>query len=135
MSYDDKRSYLNAILVAQNVIATASAQVVTSTQNAVYIPIAEATFITSLACVCTVASSNFPTGVKLALYQTNTTLIGTTAALVQTANAMATGTFNPPVAVPAGTWLNLLWLSTGTASATESCSAVNVTIGMAPQFV
>lgn len=135
MAYDDKRSYVNATLVAQNVIATASAQVVTSTQNAVYIPIAEATFITSLAAICTVASSNFPTGVKLLLLQTNTTTIGATGALVQTANAMATFTLNPPVAVPANTWLNLVWIATGTASATESCSAVNVVIGMAPQFV
>lgn len=135
MSYDDKRSYLNATLVAQNTIHTASTQVSTSTLNAVYIPVAEPTFITSLAAICTVASSNFPTGVKLLLLQTNTTTIGASSVIVQTANAMGTATFNPPVAVPGNTWLNLVFIATGTASATESCSAVNVTIGMAPQFV
>ena len=51
MSYDDKRSYLNMVLTAQNIIHTASGHVATSTLNAAVIAISEPTTIVSFACV------------------------------------------------------------------------------------
>jgi hypothetical protein len=135
MSYDDKRSYLNMVVAAQNTIHTASGQVATSTLNASVIPISEATTIVSMSCITTASSANQPSSVKYLLLQTNTTTIGITAANAGTLNAVSTFTLNPGVAVPAGTWLNILAVGTGTASATETASAVNITIGCAPQYV
>ena len=135
MSYDDRRSYLNMVLAAQNIIHTASGHVATSTLNAAVIPIAEATTIVSMACVTTASSANQPSGVKYLLLQTNTTTIGASAANAGTLNAVSTFTLNPGVAVPAGTWLNVLAIGTGTASATETASAVNIVIGCSPQYV
>jgi hypothetical protein len=136
MSYDDKRSYLSIVVPAQNIIATASgATLLTSTLNAAVIPISEPTTIVSMAVVTTASSSNQVGALKYLLLQTNTTSIGLTGTNAGTLNAVSTFTLNPGVAVPAGTWLNVLAVGTGTASATETASAVNVTIGCAPQYV
>ena len=135
MSYDDRRSYLNMVLAAQNTIHTASGQVATSTLNAGVIPIAEATTIVSFACVTTASSGSQPSSVKYLLLQTNTTTIGVTGANAGTLNAMSTFTLAPGVAVPAGTWLNIVAIGTGTASATQTASAINAVVGCAPQYV
>lgn len=134
MAYDGVRSYLTGTLAAQNLIATASAQVITSTQNAIYIPISEPTTIVSIAGCVTAASSNLGSTMTYQLYQTGTTSIGSIAP-VQTANAVGTTTLRPGIAVPGGTWLSFFIVGTGTASATETASAITFTIGVAPQFV
>src|SRR5712664_3698682 len=108
MSYDDKRSYFSGVLAAQNIIHTASGHVATSTLNAAVIPIAEPTTIVSFAVVTTASSGSQPSGVKYLLLQTNTTTIGVTATNAGTLNAVSTATFLPGVAVPGGTWLNVV---------------------------
>jgi hypothetical protein len=135
MSYDDKRSYFSGVLAAQNIIHTASGHVATSTLNAVVIPTCEPTTIVSFAVVTTASSANQPASLKYVLLQTNTTTIGATGVNAGTLNAVSTGTFLPGVAVPAGTWLNIVAIGTGTASATETASAVNFIVGCAPQYV
>jgi len=65
MSYDDRRSYLGtATLAAQNVVMTASNAVAPGTATTANFPIAEATFLCSIAGVLTATPSNFPAGVR-----------------------------------------------------------------------
>ena len=132
MAYDGSRSYLTFNLAAQNIIATASNHVVTDA-NTIYIPIAEATFVCSLAGVIQSASSNLASTIKYALLS-GTTTIGTIAP-AQTAGSSAFSTFTPPVAVASGAALTISVIGTGTASATETASQINLAVGVAPQYV
>lgn len=132
MAYDAERSYISGALAAQNLIATASNHVPAGTTG-LYLPVAEATFVCSLAGVVTVASSNLAGTIKYAVLS-GTTTIGTIAP-AQTAGSSAFATFTPPVAVGSGSTLLVQALGTGTASATETASALNLIVGVAPQYV
>lgn len=123
-------------VAAQNIISTASNHVATSTLNAAVIPIAEATFLTSIAAVCTASSgTQGPVGLKAVIFQTNTTSLGQLVTSTETLNQLSSATFNPPVAISANTWLNIRWVATGTASETNTASAHNFILGISPQFV
>lgn len=132
MAYDGVRSYLTYNLAAQNIIATASNHVVTDA-NTIYIPVAEATFVCSLAGVITATPSNVAATVKYAVLS-GTTTIGTITP-AQTAGSSAFSTFVPPVAVGSGGALTISVIGTGTASATETTGAINLAVGIAPQYV
>lgn len=134
MPYDGRVSYISGVLAAQNVIHTASGHVATSTLNATVLPISEPTYLVSIALVNTLSSGSQPSGIKYLLLQTNTTSLGQVAASAGTLNAVSTATFNPGVAIPGATWINFVVVATGTASATETASAVSFIIGVAPQF-
>lgn len=136
MAYDDKRSYLQMSIPAQNVIHTASNHLATSTLNAFPLSIAEATFLTSIAVTCTASSGNqVPVGLLWRVLQTNTTSIGQLVTSTQTLNQLSSASFTPPVGIPANTWLNFVAIGTGTASETRTASAINITLGISPQYV
>jgi hypothetical protein len=135
MAYDGARSYISGVITAQNIISTASNHVCTATLNSVVFPISEPTFLCSIAMICTASSAAQINLAKYLILQTNTTSIGSISIATQTLNMVSTATFLPPVALPAGTWINLLAMGTGTASATYTASAQNFIIGLAPQYV
>lgn len=133
MAYNDFRSYLDIQPGAQNVVATASGQVVT-VANASYIQSGtEPTFVCSLAGCVTATPSNPPATVKYAILNGTTTIGSIT--IPQVVGSSANTTFTPPVAIAGGAVLTLSIVSTGTASATETAGASNICIGIAPQFV
>jgi hypothetical protein len=132
MGYTDDRSYINAAVAAQNVVSTASAAVVTST-NVQYFIAAEATFLCSIAGVITATPSSPPSTVKYAILSGTTTLGSITPG--QTVGTGAFSTVVPPVAISSGGILTLSIVSTGTASATETAGAIYIVLGLAPQFV
>ena len=132
MAYDNVRSYLDSTIAAQNVIATASGQVVTVASAAFY-PIAEATFVCSIAGVITATPSNFPATCKYAVLSGTTTIGSITP--TQAVGSSAFATIVPPVAVAQAGVLTVSIVSTGTASATETAGAISLSVGLAPQFV
>ena len=132
MAYDNVRSYIGYNLAAQNVVATASGQVVTNA-NAAYLPVAEATFVCSLAGVVTATPGSPPSTVKYAILS-GTTTIGTISP-AQTAGSNAFSSFTPSVAVGSGGALTVSIIATGTASATETAGAINLVVGLGPQYV
>jgi hypothetical protein len=147
MAYNDIRSYIGPInIAAQNVVSTASAAVAQTTTTA-YFPVAESTFLVSLAgCASGAASSNLVSNASLfaLVYTTSgtTTATATSAALNFTAANQAAApvpsqvsTNIPSIAAPAGAVIAIITKGTGTASATETVSALNVIIGVAPQYV
>ncbi len=87
----------------------------------------------SIAGVVQAASSNLAGTIKYAVLS-GTTTIGSIAP-AQTAGSAAFATITPPVAVGSGSTLLIQALGTGTASATETASALNLIIGVAPQYV
>ena len=135
MAYDGARSYISGVITAQNIISTASNHVCTATLNSVVFPINEPTFVCSIAMICTASSGTQINKATYLLLQSNTTTIGSISIATQTLNMVSTATFLPPIAVPAGTWLNMRAMGTGTASETNTASAQNFIIGLAPQYV
>lgn len=132
MSYNDQRAYIDGTFGNQNVIATASTQVVTNS-NVIYLPVNEASFVCSICAVANASPSNAPSTVKYAVL-TGTTTIGSVSP-AQTAGSVAFTTISPPVAVGSGSALTISIIATGTASATETAAGVNIQCGLAPQFV
>src|SRR5579863_5447077 len=135
MSYDDRRSYLGtATLAAQNVVMTASNAVAPGTATTANFPIAEATFLCSIAGVLTATPSNFPAGVRPyavinnsagAAQSTSTGQIVTspTGTFGQASGSSAFATFIPSVALAAGVSIGLGLVAVGTASATQTLGA------------
>lgn len=135
MAYNDFRSYINSSLAAQNIIATASGQIVAGGTVAL-LPIAEATFICSVAGVATATPSAPPAGATFfVLVGTNTTTSVMKAAYAQSSASSGYGTFIPPVSVAAGSAFSVGIVATGTASATETAAATTLIVGVAPQYV
>lgn len=134
MAYNDVRSYVGPTsLSAQNLVATASGQVVAGgTTN--LLPNAEATFICSIGAIVTATPSNFPAGVVPYVVIGTTTTTGKTA-IAQSSGSGAINTFVPPLALTAAQGFTLGVVGTGTASATETFAATTFIIGLAPQFV
>lgn len=136
MAYDAERSYLGPLAIAaQNIIATASGQVVAGATTVLF-PVAEQTQIVSIAGVVTATPSSFPAGVKpFIVVGTNTTTA--TGAITQASGsaAMSTFTFNSNLTVSSGTPVTVGLVATGTASATETAGATNIILGCAPQYV
>lgn len=132
MAYNDVRAYLTGTLAATALTATASNHVVT-VANAIYLPIAEATFVVSAAVAITASPSSQAGTIKYAVLS-GTTTIGTVT-VAQTAGSSAMTTFSTPVAVGSGSALTVSVIGTGTASATETAGAVWLAIGLAPQYV
>lgn len=132
MAYDGIRSYVTCSAAAQNVVATASGQVVTGS-TITYLPVAEATFVVGIAAAVTATPTAPPSTVKYSILS-GTTTVGTVSPL-QTAGSSAYATVTPGVAVAAGSALQLQVIATGTASATETAGAVQLAVALAPQFV
>lgn len=132
MSYNDQRAYLNAAVAAQNVVATASGQVVTNA-NVQYFTVGEATYICSIAGVITATPSAPPSAVKYAILSGTTTLGSITPG--QTVGTGAFSTISPSVALGSGSVLTLSIVATGTASATETAGAIYLALGIGPQYV
>ena len=144
MAYDGVRSYVNASLVAQNVVSTASGAIATTTTIG-YVPVGEPSFLVSLAgCVSGAASSNLVS--NAAVYPVVYNISGTTtttttgqACNFSAANLAAAkgafGTMTTSLPVQSGLPVQLITLGTGTASATETVSALSIIVGFAPQYV
>jgi hypothetical protein len=145
-AYDGDRNYLVTALVAQNVVATASGAVATTTTTGVFPATAENTFLCSLAAVPSgAASSNLVANasIKALVYTVSGTTTSTTTSsaltlsAAQLAVAPAPGNsivFSSAIPVQAAYPILLITSGTGTASATETISALNVTAGCGPQF-
>lgn len=141
MAYNDVRAYLGTVtLAAQNVVMTASGAVAPGTATTASIPVAEATFLCSIAGVVTATPSSFPAGVRpYVLVGTSTTTgniaLGATGTFAQSSNSSAYATFIPPVALAAGSVFNIGLVAVGTANATQTLGATTFVAGVAPQFV
>jgi len=137
LSYDDKRAYVgapSAAIAAQNIVSTASGAIVAGGTLSALLPVAEASFICSVAAVVTATPSSPPAGVKpYILIGTNTTTGATSFA--QSSGSSGVCTFVPAVAVAAGSTFQIGLVATGTASATETAGAVNLVVGLGPQYV
>lgn len=136
MSYDDRRSYIGpATLAAQNIVSTASGAIVAGATVSL-LPVAEASFITSVGGVASATPSTPPAGVKFfVLVGTSTTTASMTIAYAQSSASSGFGTFVPAIAVAAGSAYSVGLVATGTASATETAAATTFIVGLAPQFV
>ena len=135
MAYDSIRSYLGTFtMAAQNAVSTASGAIVAGTATVVNIPIAEPTWLCSVAGVVTATPSSFPAGVKPFVVIGTTTATGPTA-IAQSSGSSAYSTFVPSVAIPSGSVITVGLVSTGTASATQTIGATTVVVGIGPQFV
>lgn len=135
MAYDNVRSYINSSLAAQNIVATASGQIVAGGTVAL-LPIAEATYICSVAGVASATPTAPPAGVTFfVLVGTATSTSTMKVAYAQSSASSGYGTFIPPVAVAAGSAFSVGVVATGTASATETAAATTLIVGVAPQFV
>lgn len=132
MAYDGDRSYISASIAAGNVVSTASGAVAASSTS-VLLPAAEATFIVSIGAVVTATPSNPPAGVKPYVVIGTTTTTGATSIAQSSASAAFISFSN--LALTQGQPFTVGLVGTGTASATETAGAVNLTIGLAPQFV
>jgi hypothetical protein len=141
MAYDNVRSYIGPIAIAaQNIIATASGQIVAGATVSAQIPIAEPTFLVSLAAVVGATPTTPPAGVKLfAVIGSGTSTGQATPApagtLAQATGSSAYNTFIPAVAIPGGSFITVGLVATGTASATETAGAISFIVGLAPQYV
>jgi hypothetical protein len=136
MGYDGARAYIGpATLAAQNIVATASGQIVAGATTSL-VPVAEASFIVSIAGVASATPTTPPGGVTFfVLVGTSTTTSVMKTAYAQSSGSSGFGTFVPPVAVAQGSAFQVGIVSTGTASATETAAATTLIIGLAPQFV
>lgn len=140
MAYDGVRSYLGtSSLAAQNVVMTASGAIAPGTAVATHFS-AEPTFICSIAGYVTAAASSFPAGVRYYVVVGTSTSTGLATPspagfVLQTASTASLSTFVPPVAVGGATVFTVGLVSTGTASATQTLSAIQTVIGVAPQYV
>lgn len=132
MAYNDVRGYYSGSAAAQNIVATASGQVVTDTAI-LRLPVAEAAYVVGLAVGISATPSAPPSAVHYDLLS-GTTTIGTCAPL-QTAGSAAYNSFTTPVAVAAGSVLTIQVTGTGTASATETAGAAQFVVAVGPQFV
>lgn len=132
MAYDSDRSYISANVPAQSLVSTASGAVVTNT-NATQIPIAEATFVCSIAGVVVSSSGSQASTIKYAVLSGTTTLGSITPGSTQ--GAVAFSSVSPNVAVGSGVALSVSVIGTGTASATQTASQINLIVGVAPQYV
>jgi len=134
MAYDSIRSYLGTFtMAAQNAVSTASGAIVAGASPVTNIPIAEPTWLCSVAGVVTATPPSFPAGVKPYVVVGTTTSTGTTA-FAQSSGSSAYSTFVPSVAIPSGI-ISVGLVSTGTASATQTIGATTVIVGIGPQFV
>lgn len=140
MSYDSIRSYIGtSSLAAQNVVMTASGAIAPGTAVATHFT-SEPTFICSIAGYVTAAAASFPAGVRFYAIvgtSTSTGLItpSPAGAVLQTNSTASMNTFNPPVAVGGGAVFTVGLVATGTASATQTLSAIQMVIGVSPQYV
>lgn len=135
MSYDGVRSYLGtSSLAAQNVVMTASGAIAPGTAVTGNIVVGEATFLVSITGVVTATPSSFPAGVKPYVISGTTTSTGALA-IAQSSASGAVSTFNPPVALPASSFITVGLVATGTASATQTLGGTSLLLGVAPQFV
>jgi len=136
MSYNDERSYINFTLAAQNIVSTASNAVVAGATVAL-LPIAEPTYICSVAGVATANVASLPAanGRFFVVVGTNTTTGGLTVPYAQSSASSGMSTFIPPVFCAAGSAFTVGLICTGTASATESACATTGVVGLGPQYV
>ena len=136
MAYNDFRSYVGApvTIAAQNIIATASGQIVAGATLTALLPVAEATYVCSVAGVVTATPSTPPAGVKPYILSGTTTSTGTVA-FAQSSASSGVCTFSPPVALSSGSTFQVGLVATGTASATQTAGAISLVVGVAPQFV
>lgn len=140
MAYNDVRSYIGtSSLAAQNGTFTASGAIAAGTAVATFFT-SEPTFICSVAGYVTAAASSFPGTVKFyVVVGTNTTTGQITpspaGAVLQTNSTASMNTFIPSVAIAGGTVFTVGMVATGTASATQTLSAIQMFVGVAPQFV
>lgn len=147
MAYNDFRSYYStATLAAQNVVMSASNAIAPGTATTAVFPVAEATYLCSIAGIVTATPSAFPKGVTpYAVIQNAAGVVQSTATgqvttaptgtLGQAANSSAFCTFVPSVALAAGFGISIGLVATGTANATQTLGATTFIIGVAPQFV
>jgi len=133
MAYDAERSYTWGTLAAQNVVMTASGAIAPGTAVTIA-PVAEATFLCSVAGAVTATPSSFPAGVKPYVIVGTSTTTGATA-IVQASGSGAVSTFVPSIALAAGTPFSIGLVATGTASATQTLGATSFIAGLAPQYV
>jgi hypothetical protein len=140
MAYNDQRSYLStSSLAAQNGTFTASGAIAAGTSVATFWN-SEPTYICSIASYVASAASSFPAGVVPYVVVGTTTTTGqvtqgATGFILQTSSKAAYCTFIPPVALAAATPFTVGLVGTGTASATQTFSAVQQIVGIAPQYV
>lgn len=140
MAYNDQRAYIGtASLAAQNAVFTASGAIAAGTTAAIFFT-SEPTYICSIAGYISSAASSFPSTVKFyVLVGTNTTTGQITpspaGAVLQTNSTASFNTFNPPVAVAGGSVFSVGMVATGTASATQTLSAIQIIAGVGPQYV
>jgi hypothetical protein len=141
MAYNDVRSYLGtATLAAQNVVMTASGAVAPGTAVSGIFPVAEATFLCSIAGVVTATPSSFPAGVRPYAIVGTTTSTGQvanapTGTFAQSSGSSAFATFIPSIALAAGSSFTIGLVAVGTASATQTLGATTLLPGVAPQYV
>ena len=143
MAYDNVRSYLGtSTIAAQAVTSTASGQVVAGATVTASIPVAEPTFLVSIAGITTSAAAGSSlAGVKyFVVVGTATTTAGhstaPTGTLAQSSNSSAFGTFTAPVALAGGSTFTLGLVGTATISAsTNTLLGVALNPGLAPQYV
>ena len=141
MAYNDVRSYIGtATLAAQNVVMTASGAIAPGTAVTGIFPVAEATFLCSIAGVVTATPASFPAGVRPYAVIGTTTSTGQivtapTGTFAQSSGSSAFATFIPPVALGAGSAFTLGLVAVGTASATQTLGATTLVPCVAPQYV
>lgn len=139
--YNDFRSYLGtATLAAQNVVMTASGAVAPGTSVSPSFPVAEPTFLCSIAGVVTATPSSFPAGVRPYVIVGTTTTTGNvanapTGTFAQSSNSSAFATFIPAVALAGGSSFTIGLVAVGTASATQTLGATTLIAGIGPQYV
>lgn len=99
------------------------------------LPTAEPTFICSIAAMPTGASTCGQVK-PYVVTGTTTTTGGAFSPAIVTSGTGAYSTFIPPVAIAGGAGIQTLGLvATGTASATQTLAALNLAVGVGPQFV
>jgi len=113
---------------------TASGAIAPGTAVTGNIVVGEATFLCSITGVVTATPASFPAGVKPYVIVGTTTSTGQIA-IAQSSASGAVSTFNPPVALPAASFITVGLVATGTASATQTLGGTSLLVGVNPQFV
>lgn len=136
MAYNDQRSYIGTgTLAAQNVVSTASGAIVVGTTSLTNLPTAEPTFLCSVAAMPTSATTCGQVK-PYAIIGGSTYTGGPFLPAIVTSGTGAFSTFIPSIAIAGGAGIVTLGIvATGTASATQTLGALNVAVGVAPQFV